>query len=412
MINILHTSDWHIGKHLYGWSRLEEQKQFLEELLDIVETQNIHIIVVAGDIFDVSNPSAEALETTYKYLKKLTANGKRPVIAIAGNHDNPERINAPEPLARECGIIFTGYPNDCITPFSLDSGLEITKSDVGFIELKIPEVPFPVRVLLTPYANEIRLKTYFNIENKETELADYLQQHWQQLADKHCDDKGVNMLVSHLLFNAPGQEAPKEDRDEKTILYIGGAPAISTEKIPSQIQYVALGHLHRYQQIAPLPCPVVYSGSPLAYSFSEALQKKYVVKIEAQPQMPVVTSNFELTSGLPLHEKRFLSIEEALEWLLQHQNCYVEITIVSNTYLSAALRKQLNDAHPRIVNIIPEIITEESVKENNDAIKTHQQKTPEELFIEFFKYKTGQNPSESIKQIFNEAMALNKEEMQ
>lgn len=411
MINILHTSDWHIGKHLYGWSRLEEQKQFLEELLDIVETRNIHLIVVAGDIFDVSNPSAEALELTYKYLKKLTLNGKRPVIAIAGNHDNSERINAPEPLARECGIIFSGYPNDCIAPFSLDSGLEITKSDVGFIELKIPEVPFPVRVLLSPYANEIRLKTCFNIERKETELADYLQLHWKQLADKYCDNNGVNILASHLLFNAPGQEPPKEDMDEKSILYIGGAPAISTEKIPSQIQYVALGHLHRNQQITSLPCPVVYSGSPLAYSFSEALQNKYVVKISAQPDRPVITSNIALSSGLPLHEKRFLSTEAALEWLLQHQNCFVEITVVSNTYLSAATRKQLNDAHPRIVNIIPEIITAESVNENNEAIKIHQQKTPEEFFIEFFKYKTGQSPNENLIAIFKEAMALNKEEM-
>ena len=131
-MKILHTSDWHLGKHLENFSRLEEQEAVLKEICDIATLEDVQVVMIAGDLFDTFNPSTEVVELFYRYLKKLTNNGKRAVIAIAGNHDSPERIEAPDPLARECGILFVGFPHAEVTPFELETGLKIQQSAPGF----------------------------------------------------------------------------------------------------------------------------------------------------------------------------------------------------------------------------------------------------------------------------------------
>src|SRR5512133_365919 len=118
-MKLLHTSDWHLGKYLNNFSRHEEQQEVLEEICEIAERENVNAVLIAGDLFDTYNPPTESVELFYRILKRLSANGTRAVIAIAGNHDSPERIEAPDPLARECGIIFAGYPNSRVPPFAL-----------------------------------------------------------------------------------------------------------------------------------------------------------------------------------------------------------------------------------------------------------------------------------------------------
>src|SRR4030042_4704500 len=131
-MKILHTSDWHLGKKLERFSRLEEQVEVLEEISAISEKEKVNAVIIAGDLFDSFNPGVEAIELFYHALKKLTNDGKRPVVAIAGNHDSPDRIEAPDPLALECGIIFAGFPDVHISEFSVDSGLKLIKSEPGF----------------------------------------------------------------------------------------------------------------------------------------------------------------------------------------------------------------------------------------------------------------------------------------
>ena len=99
-MKILHTADWHLGKKLETIPRIEEQKTVLEEICEIADREAVHAVLVAGDLFDTFNPSSEAEELLYKTLKRLSKNGRRAVIAIAGNHDSPKHIEAPDPLAR------------------------------------------------------------------------------------------------------------------------------------------------------------------------------------------------------------------------------------------------------------------------------------------------------------------------
>jgi exonuclease SbcD len=114
-----------------SFSRLEEQQRVMNEICDIADSQNADVVIVAGDLFDTFNPPVEAVDLLYKTLKRLTNNGKRPVVAIAGNHDSPDRIDSPNPLARECGILFVGNPDVTIPTAIIENGFE-TLSENGF----------------------------------------------------------------------------------------------------------------------------------------------------------------------------------------------------------------------------------------------------------------------------------------
>ena len=403
-MKILHTSDWHLGKRLDDFSRIGDQEAVLEEICALAQQEEADAIVIAGDLYDTFNPPAEAIELFYKTVKRLSANGQRAVIAIAGNHDSPERIEAPDPLARACGILFAGFPQVQISPFSLENGIQVLRSEPGFVELKLPRVEAPLRLLLTPYANEIRLKSFLGLENPETALREALAVSWRRVADAYCSPHGVNLLLTHLMFVADGDTPPEEPDEEKPILHVGGAQAIFTSDIPPQVQYTALGHLHRMQQVKGAAGPVIYSGSPLSYSFAEAGQQKYVVLIEAEPGSPVRMKHLALHCGRPLLRKRAEGVEEALLWLSEHQEALVELTLVTESFLSARERKMLLQVHPGVVTIIPEVKGSEGEEpgQNTRIDLTQPMAT---LFSDFFTAQKGMPPNHEIMQLFHEILA-------
>ncbi|NIF07017.1 exonuclease subunit SbcD [Chryseobacterium sp. Tr-659] len=399
-MKILHTADWHLGKRLDRFSRMEEQIMVMEEIIGIADEVQADLILVAGDLFDNFNPGVEAVELFYKTLKRLSLNGKRPVIAISGNHDSPNMINAPDPLARECGIILIGHPKAEITPFGTEY-FKILNSKEGFIELKIENIDFPVRILHTPYANEIRLKEYFG-ENKEEEINKVLSGTWKNLADQFCDEQGVNLLTAHLYMNKRGNEILEEPEGEKPIK-IGNADLIFSDIIPDQIQYTALGHLHSFQNIGTKDKPVVYSSSPLCYSFSEAGQTKYVSILDAEPGKRVSYEKKALQSGRVLVRKTFASVESAVQWLNENPNTFIELTLESETFLTADERRLIYQSHDGIVHLIPKVRSKESTEQQSQEINLNQ--NIEVLFKDYFKSKNGgQEANEELMNLFNEIL--------
>ncbi|WP_226065659.1 metallophosphoesterase family protein [Kaistella polysaccharea] len=399
-MKILHTADWHLGKRLDRFSRLEEQILVMDEIVQIADEQNVDVVLVAGDLFDNFNPSVEAIELFYRTLKRLSQNGKRPVIAISGNHDSPYLIDAPDPLARECGIILIGHPKAKVTPFELED-FEISNSVEGMIELKIKNLDFPIRIVHTAFANEIRLKEYFG-ENKEDALNQVLAENWATIADEFCDENGVNILMTHLYMNKRGAPILEEPDGEKPIK-IGNADLIYSDTIPPQIQYTALGHLHAFRNIGTTEKPVVYSSSPLCYSFSEAGQTKYVSIIEAKPNQNMSYEKIALKNGKSLVRKTFDEVEKAIEWLSENQNTFVELTLESETYLKAEERKMINNAHHGIVHLIPKVKNQESTQKQLHDINLNQD--IQSLFKDYFKSKNNaQEPNEDLLNLFNEIL--------
>lgn len=399
-MKILHTADWHLGKRLNEYYRIEEQRKVLNEICAIAENEKVDVVLIAGDLYDNFNPANDAVELFYKTVHRLADNGKRAVIAIAGNHDSADRVEAPDPLAKECGILFIGKPYTEVKPFRLESGLEVIRSAPGFIELKIPNFHYPLRLVLTPYANELTLKHFLGTEDREGELRNMLEEKWKSLAEDYCDTQGVNLMMAHLYFMQKDGPVPEEPDDEKPILHLGGAQAIYTENIPQQMQYVALGHLHRFQTVTQKPCPVIYSSSPLAYSFSEANQQKFVMLIEAAPAQPVKLQPVKLQQGKRLVRKRFENVDEALSWLNENQQTFVELTLVTDSYIDAKTKKMLYQAHDGIVVIKPEPTG--SNPEDLAGNKPSEITDLRTMFKNYFISKKGQEPNEEINALFNE----------
>ena len=408
-MKILHTADWHLGKRLQDFQRLQEQRTVLAEIVAVANHQDVDLVLVAGDLFDTFNPDPQAEDLLYSTLKELTAGGRRLVVAIAGNHDNPDRIEAQDHFGRECGILFAGFPQTEVRAYALSCEATLLRSAPGFIELKLPRHEAAVRLMLTPYANETRMRSYFGMTQLDDELRQSLRGHWATLADTYMDDKGINLLVAHLFVMKRGGEQPEESDDERSILQVGGASVVYTDMIPAQIQYTALGHLHRYQEVAGGPGPVVYSSSPLAYSFAEADQQKYIVLIDAEPGQAVTVTPIPLTTGKRLLRPRFKRVDEAVDWLRQNPNCYAEITLQTPTFLTSDERRQLQQAHESLVTIIPDVRdVEEIEQEATPAIDLTQ--SMETLFTNYFKNKNkGQEPNERLQHLFREILATEPE---
>ena len=397
-MRILHTADWHLGKRLDFCLRLDEQKAVLKEVIRIADEQAVDMVIIAGDLFDTFNPPIEAIELLYSTVNKLAKGGKVPVIAIAGNHDSAERINVPDVFARTNGVIFIGNPMEIVPAFSIDDGFSVVNADAGYIEIQLPQCDYPVRIVHTAFANELRLKEYFGVD-KQASLQQSLSEKWQYLADKYCDNTGVNILTTHIFMQKRNGEKLEETDGEKP-LNIGNADLVYSDAIPTAIQYAALGHLHGYHDVG-VHQPVIYSSSPLCYSFAEAGQQKYVVIIEAEPGKPVKINKIPLHAGKKLERKTFHSVIDAVNWLSTNQDCLVELTMETEAYLSPADQKQLYDTHRGIIYLIPKVKntgTDTTVKTEIDLNRDMQ-----ELFVDFFKSKKdGQMPNQEILDLYNE----------
>src|SRR5690606_10117901 len=400
-MKILHTSDWHLGKRLDYLSRLEEQRAVLTEICEIADAEGVDAIIVAGDLFDTFNPPVEAVELLYKTLRQLSHEGQRPVIAIAGNHDSADRIDAPDIIARECGIVFIGYPQAIIRPFHTKNGFSINTATPGFLEISLPQYNYPLRIVHTPFANELRLKQFLGLDDKAQQLNELLRKHWLAIGNTHCDNRGVNLLTTHLYMLQRGGEILEEPEGEKPIK-VGHADLVYSDAIPPQIQYTALGHLHRFQNIGDQQSPVVYPSSPLAYSFSEAGQKKGVVIVEAVPEHPAQYRFIPVIAGRKLYRKRFDDVDDAVIWLNENPGTLVELTLVSNTFLNSADMKRIHEAHDGIIHIIP--IVRQTALNPAQTPTINLDQDIDVLFKDYFQHRLGQEPNPELMDLLNEVI--------
>lgn len=399
-MRILHTADWHLGKKLDYYSRMVEQKEVMEEICQVADREDVDLVIVAGDLYDTFNPPVEATELLYGTLKRLSKDGKRPVIALAGNHDSPDRIDSVDPLARECGIFFLGQPNQTVNPLTVEGCFDIIRTDRGFFEIKIPKYYYSIRILHTAFANEIRLKKYLGRDDNATTVQEVLKEHWRGLATQYCDNYGINLLATHTYMLKREGEVVEEPEGEKPIR-LGYADLLYSDSIPPQIQYTALGHLHRCHNIAHGTNPVLYSGSPLSYSFSESGQTKQVVIVELEPNQTAQYKAIDLTAGRPLKRKRVRSVTEAVAWLEDNQNALVELTIEADTFLSASELKSVYAAHDGIIHIVP-LIKELSAAYPAGSVNLDQDM--EGLFGDYFRSRYGQDPNQELMTLFDEVL--------
>ena len=395
-MKILHTADWHLGKWLGSISRLPEQKEVLEELCSIVEQENPDIVLIAGDIYDQINPPVEAVYLLHQTLMKMSANGKRAIIIIAGNHDSPERIEAIEPLLFQSGIIVAGWPFSAPMCYSIPSGISIISSAQGFVELQLPHCKYPVRVLLGAYANTVRCTPLLSPENQD--IQGILKKQWNNTHSLYQNKEGFNLFIGHGLFM--GSTIPEEDEGERSVM-VGGAQAIPLSYIPENIDYAALGHIHKPLKFDSASIPILYSGSPLCYSMAEAGQKKHIVMAEfVSPGQSAVLRYIELSKGKSLIKIYANSVQDALQSLSTCQNSYVELNLILSNHITIEEKNKLYDAHDGIVDILLKMDMSNAVLESMPDMTI----SISELFKSFYKEKKGIDPSKEMMQLFNEVL--------
>ena len=165
-----------------------------------------------------------------------------------------------------------------------------------------------------------------------------------------------------------------------------------------------MGHLHRYQTVSKSPGPVVYSSSPLAYSFSEADQEKNVVLIQAKPNEPVQYRPIPLKQGRPLYKVSFDNLPDTLTWLESHPSCFVEITFLTDESIDANTRKAILKAHDGIVNLIPQL--RHTPGQAQDELRAEDlSRDMESLFRLFYTSEKGQEPNGQLMDLFKEVLS-------
>lgn len=282
-MKILHTADWHIGQLFHEYERSYEHEQFLNWLVQTLQTQQIDVLLISGDIFDISNPAAASIKMFYNFINKATkANKALQIIITAGNHDSAARLEAPKPLLESSNVHIIGMVEK-----NADGNIDYEKLIIpihdknGNIKAWCLAIPFlrmgdypAIADCANPYAEGVTA-----LYKKVFEYATQKKQSGQSI-----------IAMGHL--HTQHAEITELDKTERLIM--GGVECISSTAFHPDIKYVALGHIHKAQRIGGKE-HIRYSGSPLPMSFSELHYKHQVIVFNLDEEI----SNLE-TIEIPL----------------------------------------------------------------------------------------------------------------
>ncbi len=269
-MKILHTSDWHIGRALYGRKRYEEFELFLDWLLGCIRDQGIEALLIAGDVFDNGTPGNRALELYYRFLCRCAGAGCGHVVVTAGNHDSPSLLNAPREALRYLNVHVVG----CMAESAEDELVTLHEAhgEPGLIVCAVPYLRD--RDIRRAEAGE-------TFDDKERKLVEGIRDHYRIMGDAAAarrDVLGRNIPIAAMghLFAAGGQVV---DGDGVRELYVGNLGQVGGDVFPDCFDYLALGHLHTAQKVAGSDRRR-YSGSPIPMSFGEAGGRKVVLAVD------------------------------------------------------------------------------------------------------------------------------------
>lgn len=399
-MRILHTADWHLGRTLEGRSRQEEHEAFVDELCALVREEQIDLVLIAGDVFDTVNPSAAAEELYCDALARLGENGRRAVVVIAGNHDSPDRLTAVQALAQRHGATLFGYPYD--DPGVYTPGpdrVQRVAAGPGWAELTVPGVDHPAVVLALAYPSEARLKQLLADTLGEEELqplyADQVKR-WLAAAAGRFRPDAVRLITSHI-YMAGGVETSDVERP----IHMGGAYVVPADAVPAGAQYVALGHLHRPQQIHGAAAVTRYSGSPLAFSFSETGYRKSVTVLEVRPgDAQPSLREIPISAGRPLVKWEAGGLEEVERWVAEGKDptAFIDLTVHLEHPLTLEQIHRLRTLRPDIIHIHPVLRTAAEVAVSAEPVEL----SIREQFIRFYQQERGGAPPEPLVRLFLE----------
>lgn len=357
-MKILHTSDWHLGIDYHRHSFTSDQQYVLEQYYRVIQQEAVDVVLICGDIYDTTLATKEAITLFDEALKHMIQELKVKVIVIAGNHDSPTRLSVMSALLAQQGLYIYGSLSDKPKP--------LTIGNVDF---------YPIPFVHKDTISAVFQKSFSNYEQAFLQLMDHIR----------SLKKGNRQIVmAHAFVN--GAEVSESDR----FAHIGGTDLIS-KQVFHDIDYVALGHLHRPQKIAE---HIRYSGSLCPYAFSETAAKE-VVLIDSD------TMDIRTIAITPLHPMTTLSgsYEAICKKLPEHQNDYVKI-ILEDQGISFELLSLLKERCPYLLTLSsnhPERKETLSLQAN-DLESLSDENIVKQFFLDYFDRKISDEEADWLKE--------------
>lgn len=402
-MKILHTADWHLGQLFHEYDRTFEHQQFLNWLLETLKTEKIEVLLISGDVFDISNPAAQSIRLFYSFLQKATTqNASLQIIITAGNHDSASRLEAPKPLLACSNIHIIGT---------------IEKDKNGSIDYEKLTIPLRNKsgeikswCLAIPF---LRMGDYPTVPNAENPYAAGVTQLYNEVfafANAKKSDGQTIIAMGHLHTH----HAEISDMDKTERLIMGGVECINATAFDSAIKYVALGHIHKAQRIGGKE-HIRYSGSPLPMSFSERNYKHQVIVFELESEI-ISLKTIEIPVSIPLLRipLKAAPLEEVLLQLHQlpekndaEQAPYLEIQVLLEEP-EPALRHKIDSVlkykNVKLARIQPHYPNKKATSSEMISHELLDELKPVDIFAKSYWSKYNTEVPEHLMQLFQQTL--------
>ena len=399
-MRLLHTSDWHLGRALYGKQRLDEFSKFLNWLQNCIISQNIDVLIISGDVFDTTTPGNRAQELYYQFLFNVSNTNISHVVITSGNHDSPSFLSAPKEILKHINIHIVTSGNSIE-----DEVLELKNSE-GNTELIVCAVPYlKDRDIRTVESGE-------SIDDKNLKLSLGIKNHYKEVCElaKSINTFHVPIVAMGHLFATGGKTV---DNDGVRELYVGSLSRVGIDIFPNYINYVALGHLHIPQKLGNKQ-NVRYSGSPIPMGFGEANQEKQVVIVDFIHNETLVKELkipcFQELKRISGTKEKIL--EEIISLKKIKSEAWLEIEVVDEgpvIDLQEDLLKSIDDSYLEI-RIIKNSALARTVLNKLDFIQNLEELTTREVFEKCLELNSIDNQKHEL--LFNLFFEIEKEIME
>ena len=385
-MRILHTADWHIGQRLHERSRLDEHEQFLDWLLETIQKREVELLLVSGDIFDTSLPSAESTNLYYRFLYRLFDETDAYAVITAGNHDSARHLEAPREFLEMGKIYVVGLATDpakCVLPFPPNNPSVMVAAVPYLSETELPHVSYETEIEKSERYRE-RLKSFY------TDCVSCMPEELPKI------------LMGHLFVQ--GGKVTDSERN----IQIGGATAIHANDFPNGVDYVALGHLHRPQTIKDTDYPIRYSGSPIPLRFNETGYRKVVYLLVLSDDG---TLALDETIEIPIFKElcavegdESLVLSEAMTGNWTGKYIQVKLKLSKpRVGISDDIRQAFSERGGEVLSV--EVEMPETTQ--GPVISVEEMERPEKIFAQFHRSKFDDKPpDETLAQTFSELLQM------
>ena len=363
-MKFVHLSDLHLGKRVNEYSMLEDQEYILTKIINIIDDEKPAGVIIAGDVYDKSIPSAEAVQMFDDFLTRLAKRNLQ-VFIISGNHDSPERMSFGSRLMDQSGIHISQVYSGKIEPFAL-------KDEHGIIN-----------VYMLPFVKPAHVKRF-----SDESIESYTDAIRVAVAEMNVDQSARNLLITH-------QFVTGATRSESEDISVGGSDNVDVSVFDG-FDYVALGHIHSPQNCTSEK--VRYCGTPLKYSFSEAKDNKSVTVVEIAEKGSLSVETISLVPMRDMVEIKGRYNEIMLKSFYEntsYQEDYIHITLTDEEDIVDAIGK-LRTVYHNLMKLDYDNKRTRSVSQVDGAVDV-ETKTPIELFSDFYELQNNQPMSDEQK---------------